>query len=270
VRLAISNIAWDVSEDDAVGAVLREAGVNAVELAPTKYWPAPCDPNAAAIAEVRRRWEDRGQRIVALQSLLFGRPELSIFGDEAVRRETSAYLERMLRIAAGLGAGPLVFGSPRNRDKGERTFDQAVAEAADFFRPLARLAHDLGTVIGFEPNPAAYACNFANTVAEALAMVEAVDHPGFALHLDIGIMHLNGESPAEAVPKARSRLAHVHVSEPQLAAVPAGVVDHRAAAASLNASDWGGFVSIEMRGGDDGRNVDRARRAITFAREVYA
>ena len=157
----------------------------------------------------------------------------------------------------------------RSRVKGDRTFDQAVAEAADFFRPLARRAHDLGVVLAFEPNPTAYQCDFANTVAEALRVIEAVDHPGLALHLDIGIMQINGEPFGEAVALARPRMTHVHISEPRLAAVPAGPVDHRAAAEALRAQGWDRSVSIEMRGGDDGRNVEHVARAVAFAREVY-
>jgi sugar phosphate isomerase/epimerase len=269
LQVGISNIAWGPDEDDAVGEVLRAAGVAAVELAPTKYWPPPCSRDATEVAELRRRWEDRGQRVVALQSLLFGMPHLSIFGDTEVRQATSTYLETMLEIGSGLGVGPLVFGSPRNRIKGDRSFDQAVTEAADFFRPLARRAHDLGVVLTFEPNPTAYQCDFANTVAEALRVVESVDHPGLALHLDIGIMQINGEPFGEAVALARSRMTHVHISEPQLAAVPGDSVDHAAAAGALRAQGWDRSVSIEMRGGDDGRNVERVARAVAFAREVY-
>lgn len=266
MTLAISNIAWDPAEDDAVGQVLRDLGVSAVEIAPTKYWPAPSIPTVEQVAEVRKRWEDRGQRIIALQSLLYGRPELSIFGDSAA---TARFLIQVLEIAAGLGAGPLVFGSPRNRDRGERTIPEAIDEAVAFFRPLARRASDLGVVIGFEPNPTAYACNFATTVDEALAVVEAVDHPGFGLHLDIGILHMNGEDPAEAVRKALPRMVHAHISEPRLAAVPAGEVDHSAAASALRDAGWTGSISIEMRGDTDGNALARVDRAVRFSKEVY-
>ena len=105
---------------------------------------------------------------------------------------------------------------------------------------------------------------------EALAVVEAVDHPGLGLHLDIGILHMNGEIPETEVRRARSRLVHAHISEPQLAAVPAGAVDHRAAARALRDAGWDGVVSIEMRGGTDGRNVDRVRGAIAAAQEIYS
>ncbi len=262
MKLCISNIAWETDEDDAVGAVLRRNGVSAVEVAPTKYWPAPCRPSVLEIADLRKRWEDRGQRVAALQSLLFGMPHLSIFGDGAVRKATLDYLEGMLEIAAQLGAGPLVFGSPKNRIKGDRPFERAVTDSADFFRPLARRAADLGVVIAFEPNPTDYHCDFANTVTEALCVVEAVDHPGFLLNLDVGIMNLNGENAAESVALCRTRLAHVHLSEPQLAAVPAGSHDHRPVMKALQEHGWEGLVSIEMRAGADDRNLERVALAV--------
>ena len=50
-----------------------EKGVRGVEIAPTKWRARPFDASADEIAEYRRSWEDRGLRIVSLQSLLFGR-----------------------------------------------------------------------------------------------------------------------------------------------------------------------------------------------------
>jgi hypothetical protein len=85
VRLAVSNIAWEPHEDDAVAEVLRREGVSGVEIAPTKWRARPFDASADEIAEYRRSWEDRGLRIVSLQSLLFGRSDLQLFGTDGVR-----------------------------------------------------------------------------------------------------------------------------------------------------------------------------------------
>jgi hypothetical protein len=49
-RLAISNIAWDPSEDDAVAAVLHRHGVTGVEIAPTKWRDRPLDAPPEDIA----------------------------------------------------------------------------------------------------------------------------------------------------------------------------------------------------------------------------
>jgi len=75
-RLAVSNIAWEPHEDDAVAEVLRREGVAGVEIAPTKWRPTPYDATPEDIADFRRSWEARGLQIVSLQSLLFGRSDL--------------------------------------------------------------------------------------------------------------------------------------------------------------------------------------------------
>src|SRR5581483_3256291 len=103
-RLAISNIAWEPAEDDAIGTVLRTAGVGGVEIAPTKWKENPVRASLADIAEYRKAWEQRGLRIVSMQALLFGRPELQLFGEESSRAAMLDYLQRLVKLGAGLGA----------------------------------------------------------------------------------------------------------------------------------------------------------------------
>jgi sugar phosphate isomerase/epimerase len=87
---------------------------------------------------------------------------------------------------------------------------------------------------------------------EALAVVQAVDHPGLGLHLDSGIMSLNGESVESAVGSAGQHLCHFHVSHPQLAPVSdGGPVDHAAVSRALRANNYRGMVSVEMRSADE-------------------
>jgi len=39
MRLAISNIAWDTAEDEAIVTLLQRFGVDAIDIAPGKYLP---------------------------------------------------------------------------------------------------------------------------------------------------------------------------------------------------------------------------------------
>ena len=267
MKLSISNIAWDTSADDSVGAFLREQNVTAIELAPTKYWPAPCTPSKNDILKVRNDWRRRGQDIVAMQSLLYGCDDLSIFGDTVTKRRTSDYLARIISIAQQLGARALVFGSPRNRDRGEYTHERATEEAADFFLPLAVRAAESGVAIGFEPNPERYRCNFCTTAVDAMQLVHAVNHPGFGINLDTAIAHINHENFAEAIRISRSNLVHVHISEPELAAINRDDVPHQDNATALRKAAWQHYVSIEMRGGGD--ELGRIRESIKIAKDIY-
>ena len=43
IRLAVSNIAWDVSEDSEVAVLLRKYQIDAIDIAPGKYFPQPLE-----------------------------------------------------------------------------------------------------------------------------------------------------------------------------------------------------------------------------------
>jgi sugar phosphate isomerase/epimerase len=269
LRLAVSNIAWDPADDDAIAAILRREHAGGVEIAPTKWRERPFDASPSDVAEYRRAWEDRGLEIVSLQALLFGRPDLQLFGTEASRAAMSDYLRRVIDFAATLGAYALVFGSPKNRIRGTLSATEATAIATDFFRDLGAHAHAQRTAICIEANPPAYGCDFITTTREAVDLCRAIDHPGVRVNADLGGMTISGESPAETLPLARDVIGHFHASEPHLAELGAGA-DHASAASGLASINYDGWISIEMRAvGGDG-NVAAVDRALRVARKAYA
>jgi sugar phosphate isomerase/epimerase len=247
MRIAFSNIAWPPEQDAAVAAALTSAGITALEVAPGKLHPDPSTLSADACRDLRRRWEDRGLPIVAAQALLFGHPELTLFESAEARAATLAYLKRITAVCASLGAKSLVFGSPKNRLRGAMPVEQANGIAVEFFRELAVAAHEAGTCIVMEANPAEYGADFVTRADEALALVEAVAHPGFQFHLDAACLVMAGEN-LSLIDKAKSSLRHFHASEPNLAAIgSSGRIDLPAFAAALRRADYAGYVSIEMR-----------------------
>ncbi len=117
VRLSVSNIAWDIDEDEQVSLLLARAGIDAIDIAPGKYFPDPAKAGDADIAGVRRWWSDKGIEITGMQALLFGTTGLNVFGSRDVQRNLLDHLAAVSHIGAGLGATRLVFGSPKNRDR---------------------------------------------------------------------------------------------------------------------------------------------------------
>jgi sugar phosphate isomerase/epimerase len=243
MRLAASSIAWPAGADEEAALVLRAGGAAGVELAPTKVWASPAEATEADARAQRAFWEDRGLEVVAMQALLFGRPDLTLFDDPGARRRTVEHLAALVRLGGRLGCRALVFGSPKNRLAGARPAGEVRAAAVDAFRRLGDAAVAAGLVFAIEPNPPAYGCDFVTTVADGVALVEAVGHPGFGLHLDAGGMALTAESPASA----RLAPAHYHVSEPGLAPVGTGGADHARFARELRRAGYGGWCSLEMR-----------------------
>lgn len=245
--LAVSNIAWSAADEPRVVEFLRARGVEGVEIAPTKRFERPLEATKDELASYRAEWEARGLEIVALQALLYGRPDLQLFGDGKALRE---YLVGIIRVGEALGAKALVFGSPKNRVRGAMPFGEAIAMAAEFFRGIAPMAEDAGTTICFEPNPAEYGCDFVTTIHEAISLARFVDHPAFRVQGDLGELTYETHEHrglSEVVKRAAPYLAHFHISEPNLVEIGSGGADVVGGLEGLTSSSYSGWVSVEMK-----------------------
>jgi D-psicose/D-tagatose/L-ribulose 3-epimerase len=269
MRVSISNIAWKNDEEAAVAALLQEKGITGVDVAYTKFWASPTDANPEALRKYRQFWSSQGVQIIGMQSLIYGRPDLMLFGDPAVREQMAQYLREVLHLAGQLGACPLVFGSPKNRLKGNLPEAEAIDIAAAFFASLMQVAQYENVILCIEPNPAQYSCDFIRTATSALELVKRVNHPHFRLHLDAAIMTMNGEDIEPALEGAAEVLAHFHVSEPQLGVVGEGTVDHRRFAAALRHIGYQGWVAIEMRSGWKSPDINAVSAALDYTLKAY-
>lgn len=267
MKLAISNIAWPASQDGEVADLLRRSGVRGVEVAPTQIWASPLTVAPADVAAYREFWDAREIQVVALQALLYGRPDLMIFQTDIKRRETFEHLAGMMRLAVMLGAKILVFGSPKNRRVGEMAPAEAREIALVFFRAVAEEARAQGVILCIEPNPPEYGCDFLTTSESVRDFVSAVDSPGLGVHLDAGGMTLSAEPPSSlenGLPAAR----HFHISEPFLRVVGGGDSPHRAYAGALARHGYAHWVSIEMQQTAD--VLQGVGAALQYARDCYA
>ena len=244
MRISISNIAWEKDEEPEIAELLGRLGVTAVDVAPGKYFPDVAAASDADIRKVRRWWEERGISIYGMQSLLFGTKGLNVFGDRDSQERLLEHLRHVCRVAGGLGAKRLVFGSPKNRDRSGLSDREADDIALRFFTRLGDIARCHGVVITLEPKPVCYGTNWITTTKEAYAFVKALGNPGIAMQLDTGTVITNSEDTAE-FSEVKNAVGHVHLSEPGLLPLCLATKEHdgvfRAAAAIAP-----GTVTIEM------------------------
>src|SRR5437764_116334 len=109
MKLAVSNLAWSPEREGRAARLLRGLDVQGVELVAARVWPKPLEATPGEVTACRRFWEGHGLPVRALQGLLSGRPDLTVFGDAAARRQTLAYLCGTCSLARELGAEVLVF-----------------------------------------------------------------------------------------------------------------------------------------------------------------
>ena len=215
MQLSISNIAWEKDEEPGIAELLVRLGVTAVDVAPGKYFPDVAAASDAYIRKVRNWWNERGITIYGMQSLLFGTKGLNVFGERDSQDRLLQHLRHVCRVAEGLGATRLVFGSPRNRDRTGLTDEDAQDIALDFFSRLGGIAKYWGVVITLEPNPVCYGTNWITTTRDAYIFVKELRNPSIAMQLDTGTILTNDES-ISAIHSFSDVVGHVHLSEPGL------------------------------------------------------
>lgn len=268
MNIAMSNIAWNKQEDNGVLMLLKKYKIKGVEIAPTKIWQDPTNVSKLEIKKYRDYWNRNNIDIVAMQALLFGHPELALFKDEQTRRETIAYLSRIMNLGNILGAKVVVFGSPKNRVT--RGLDKKIVQkiAHEFFSQIANIAKENDILFCIEPNPKAYETDFINTTNEAIALVRLINHPNFRLHLDSGAMTLNGEDYKQSIQKGLSYLSHFHISEPHLIPIGENGTDHKTIAQKLKEVKYDKWTSIEMRQAFDA-NSKNIEKTLSFVTSMY-
>src|SRR5450830_1280478 len=119
MKLAFSNIAWSAAEDADVLAILADQKIQGVEVAPTRLWPNWEGASPQAAAAYARTMKEAGFETPSMQSLLFGREDLQVFGSAHQQADLLEHLTRVAELAAAMQAKVLVFGSPKNRDRGQ-------------------------------------------------------------------------------------------------------------------------------------------------------
>ena len=246
MRLAISNIAWDVAEDEAIASLLHRYNVDAIDIVPGKYFPEPSKAKHQDIARVKIWWAERGIEITGMQALFLGTSGLNMFGSSEIQMQMLQHLDAVCHIGAGIGAKRLVFGAPKNRDRSGLSDQETMYVAVAFFMRLGEIALSHGVVICLEPTPTFYGANFMTTSAETLRIVEQVAHPSIQMQLDTGVITINGEDAETVLKDCAPRIGHIHASEPDLLPLGSGGAKHSIFAEVIKKYLPKQVVTIEM------------------------
>lgn len=246
MKIATSNIALTALNHGDELASLPALGIEAVEIAPSRVWHDTWKGlGGAEVTAYRNQIEGAGLSVVGLHSLFFDHPELGLFKDQDTRAQTMEYMVHLSALCRDLGGRTLIYGGGRMR--GDIPAAEARAKAISFMGELCQRIEDHGTIYCFEPlGPAG--TDFINSALEALDIVEAVNHPAFAVQLDAKALFENDEMDFRVFEAVESRLVHFHANEPGLGVIgTSGKVDHAALGQYLRRTGYQGYVSIEQR-----------------------
>jgi len=229
--------------------VAAALGYDGLEVAPFTLAEAPERITSAEAARIRRTIESFGLQVTGLHWLLVKPVGLSLTGpDAALRERTLDVMRRLTALCAELGGSVLVHGSPKQRQvaPGDAP-DVALQRLQDALHAIAAVAGAHGVTYCIEPL-SRRETSLVNTVAEAAAIVRAIDHPHLRTMIDCSAA---GSTETESVPALIDRwlptglIAHIQVNDPNRRAPGQGDLRFAPILAALERNRYAGVVSVE-------------------------
>jgi sugar phosphate isomerase/epimerase len=244
-RFALCSEVYKLSIDETIRRA-AEIGFDGIEIAPFNVAESVDDVPTGRRKAIRRLAEDLGIEIIGLHWLLVSPKGLHLTTpDGAVRERTIDYLQSLANFCADLGGRTLVLGSPRQRNV--LAGDSPVAakkRAADGLRDVAKVCGERGVQLLLEPlNPTE--TNFLQTVEEAKALADRIDHPSVGYVLDCKAMSGMPGGIVGTILEHGGASWHFHANEPSGLGPGMGKLDFRPILSALKKSGYGGWVSTE-------------------------
>jgi|YelNatPaOPRAMG01_1025707.scaffolds.fasta_scaffold00095_24 D-psicose/D-tagatose/L-ribulose 3-epimerase len=230
-------------------ALAAEAGYQGIEIAPFTLADHVDELSAARRAEMRKAAEDAGIQIVGLHWLLVSPKGLHFTTpDEEVRQRTWDYVAKLVDFCADLGGRVMVFGSPKQRNATNGlSREQAMQNLIAGLKYVAPHASERGVSILIEPLDRSQT-DVVNTLAEALEVVKAVNHPAVQTMFDFHNTPDETEPHEALIRKYFPYIRHVHVQEMDGTYLGTGSAskDYVPAFRALKELGYRGWVSLEV------------------------
>ena len=247
MRFAICNELFEAWPFDKVCRFVKTAGYDGVEVAPFTLAPRITDVTRERRSLLRQQAADAGVEIIGLHWLLAGTQDLYLTSpDPTVRSRTGDYIVALSEACRDLGGRLMVFGSPKQRSllpgvPREQAFDWA----AETFRRVMPAVSGAGVSICMEPlSPAE--TDFINTCDEADALIRAVGHRDFRLHLDVKAMASERTPMLDLIRRYARTAGHFHANDANLRGPGFGEVDFIPIFRALHDAGYDGWVSVEV------------------------
>ena len=242
LKTSISNLAWQKEDLPSIIPILQKNKIEGIEIAPTAIWPKLEDLTLEEVSKLKNYFDKENISVSGIQSLCFGHPELQVF-DRTTWPKFHEHLDRVFTIGEALGVEIAVFGSPKNRIKGNLKNEEANKIATGFFENLIPILQEKSIRLTLEPNAPEYGADFLTNYGEVIDLCGILNSTWVVPQIDTGCMWLAGDNLIQSFNALTP--SHIHLSVPYLKLVP-GTYDFRDFLKIVIDSKYNGWVVIEM------------------------
>ncbi|MEZ5305045.1 MAG: sugar phosphate isomerase/epimerase [Verrucomicrobiales bacterium] len=173
----------------------------------------------------------------------------AISPDAASRQGAVDHIKRVMDCGANIGAQVLCgpYYQALGKFTGQFPSDDERARAAEVHREVAGYAQERSIKCAIEALNR-FEAHFLNTMEQARAYVELVDHPNFGTMYDTFHANIEEKDPVGAIDTVFPVLNHVHISENDRGTPGRGHIDIKGAITKLKSLNYSGWMTIEAFG----------------------
>lgn len=231
MNLAISNLAWDFSENNLIFDHFRRIGISNIEVVFPKIssWDSLSENS---IIEYKNFLLRNKINAVSSQSLFFG-----VKFDTDNLNEIVSHLRRISVYSNILGISKLVFGSPFLR--------KDIKLWTDVFYEIDSILEESNISLLIEPNAVSYGGSFFYTTEEISSFINEHRYKSVWTMVDTNNSFLMNRNPIEDFKNYKKYIKHIHVSEDRLKPIQ-DLEFHRIFSAELHRNEYDQIVTYEV------------------------
>ena len=199
------------------------------------------------VAQARRALADNGLEFAGLHWLLVGPGDWRITAAGAdLRRKSWDHLRRLVDIAAELGGGNLILGSPKQRhtEAGQMPA-QATAILSDELAAIAPYAAERNSAILLEALSSDQT-DVVNRLDEVESIVARIDNSGVGGMFDFHNCADESDSYEGLIERYFGMIRHVHLNDVDGSHPKCGDLSYLPAFSALHSRRYAGWVSLEI------------------------
>ena len=210
MKLALSNLAWDIEESEVVFNEIKEIGLNNIEGVLTKFcsWD---ELSEDMIIDFKDNLNVLGIEIPSIQSLFYG-VKCESTNDENIFLN---HFKKLIQYSKLLSSKILVFGSPNIRKK----YDGWEEHLPKIFKKLDTYLDGTNIQVIIEPNSKIYGGDYFFNLSEIVEFIINNKLKNIKTMIDTHNIILEKLDPITEFEKYYEYINHIHISENKLSSI---------------------------------------------------
>lgn len=200
--LSISNLAWDINDDNQILPLLVSNNVLNIEGVLTKLgdWDVLTDE---VLTNYKKKLDLIGLNIPSIQSIFYNVKSNGI-GDKLI---FYTHVKKLIHICKILGIKIMVFGSPSMR----KNVDNLTL--SEIFIQVDQLLEGTNIILTIEPNSKVYGGEFFHNLNEIVNFIVKNNLKNIKTMVDTHNLILEGLNPSTEYINHKKYINHIHISE---------------------------------------------------------